>query len=177
MTENQASIHKLLEVYTDACFEYLKQQVISGVNALQIFDSWADLLDTSQLEKFSFSYTQKLINLLNHDEITKDIPLIVFEKNPILPFSDNPFKNIQCLSLHFTENLQNSRDKLLNKYAIQGNLDPRILLLSENDIATEVRKICKTMRDYPGYIFNLGHGITPNIDPENIKLMIEAIRD
>ena len=68
-------------------------------------------------------------------------------------------------------------EDLKNKYAIQGNLSPHVLLGSDELIWNETQKICTIMNEYPGFIFNLGHGITPDIKPEKVKVMIDAIRE
>lgn len=176
MKEHPKELHEFLEILSNACYEYLRQQVLSGVNALQIFDSWADLLLENELEKFSLQYTQKLTSLLKADPVTSNIPIILFEKAPKIKIDDLVFADISCVSLYWQEDIDRVARKLKNQYAIQGNLDPKVLLESDELIWNETQKICSIMSEYPGFIFNLGHGITPDINPSKVKVMIDAIR-
>ena len=171
------SLEKLLDLYTDACFKYLKQQVISGINAIQIFDSWADLLNEDQFTKFSVKPTKNLVKMLKNDNVTKTIPIILFEKAPPIKPHDIVFDGIAGMSLHHTDSLKNAKLRFLNNFAIQGNLNPSILTESDEDIYKHTIEILSEMKGYPGFIFNLGHGITPNIHPEKIQVMIDSIRN
>ena len=177
MKEYPNELREFLEILSNACYEYLKQQVLSGVNALQIFDSWADLLSGKDLDDFSLQYTQILTNQLKADPITSNIPIILFEKAPKKKITELVFKDISCMSLHWQENIKTIAKDFKNKYAIQGNLNPHILLEPDELIWNETQKICTIMNKYPGFIFNLGHGITPDIKPDKVKVMIDAIRE
>jgi len=176
MINHPEELQEFLEILSHACYEYLKQQVLSGVNALQIFDSWADLLSANELERFSLKYTRMLAHLLKKDPITADIPIILFEKSPNKKIVDILFKEITCASLYWQEDIESVAKKFKGEYAIQGNLDPKVLLKSDELIWAETQKICKIMKKYPGFIFNLGHGITPDIEPSKVQVMINAAR-
>ena len=176
MANHPTELQEFLEILSNACYEYLRQQVLSGVNALQIFDSWADLLSGNDLERFSLKYTRMLTHLLKTDPVTADIPIILFEKSPNKKITDILFEEITCASLYWQEDLESVAKDFRDKYAIQGNLDPKVLLKSDESIWHETHKICNIMKEYPGFIFNLGHGITPDIDPNKVKVMIDALR-
>ena len=176
MQEHPKELKEFLEILSNACYEYLRQQVLSGVNALQIFDSWADLLSSNDLEKFSLQYTLKLTSLLKADPITSNVPIILFEKSPKKNIIEIVYEDISCISLYWQEDISIVNEVLRNKYAIQGNLDPKVLLGSDELIWDETQKICNIMNEYPGFIFNLGHGITPDINPDKVKVMINALR-
>jgi uroporphyrinogen decarboxylase len=149
---------------------------MSGVNAIQIFDSWADLLSGDHLETFSLKYTRILCKLLKEDPVTADIPIILFEKSPNKKLEDIVFKEITCISLYWQEDIESISKNFKDQYAIQGNLDPKVLLKSDESIWEATQRICNIMKEYPGFIFNLGHGITPDIDPNKVQVMIDAIR-
>jgi uroporphyrinogen decarboxylase len=176
LSEHTEAFEDYLEILTDACFQYLKQQVLSGINAIQIFDSWADLLSAEDLETFSLAYTRKLSKMLKEDSVTQGIPIILFEKAPQKKIIDCMFEHLSCISLHWQENIESLALDLKNNFAIQGNLNPKILLGSDEFIWDETQKICQAMKGFPGFIFNLGHGITPDIKPEKVQVMIEAVR-
>ena len=176
MVEHPMELQKFLEMLTQACFEYLKQQALSGVCAFQIFDSWADLLSEKDLETYSLNYTQQLTKLLKADPVTAKLPIILFEKAPKKKIVDLAFQELSALSLHWQNDLEEISNDLKNKFAIQGNLNPKILLESDEIIWSETQDICRLMQNYPGFIFNLGHGITPDINPGKVQVMIDAIR-
>jgi len=176
MVEHPMELQKFLEILTQACFEYLKQQALSGVCTFQIFDSWADLLSEKDLETYSLNYTQQLTKLLKADPVTAKLPIILFEKAPKKKIVDLAFQELSALSLHWQNDLEEISNDLKNKFAIQGNLNPKILLESDEIIWSETQDICRLMQNYPGFIFNLGHGITPDINPGKVQVMIDAIR-
>ena len=176
MANHPGELQEFLEILSNACYEYLRQQVLSGVNAIQIFDSWADLLSGDDLERFSLQNTRTLTQLLKADPVTANIPIILFEKSPNKKIIDLVFKDLACVSLYWQEDISTVSKDLKNKFAIQGNLDPKILLKSDELIWDETKKICTIMKEFPGFIFNLGHGITPDINPSKVKIVIDAIR-
>ena len=177
MQDHPSAMHDFLEILCDACFRYLRQQVLSGVNALQIFDSWADLLSAQELEIFSLQYTKKITQKLKSDPVTKNIPIILFEKDPKQKITDLVFDDLSCISLHWKNDIESISKSLKNNIAIQGNLNPLILNESDETIYQEVQRICSIMSEYPGFIFNLGHGITPDINPQKVQAMIKAVRE
>jgi uroporphyrinogen decarboxylase len=176
ISDHPEAVKDYLEIITDACFQYLKQQVLSGVNALQIFDSWADLLNPNELETYSLEYTRKLARKLKEDVVTSNTPIILFEKAPQKKISDILFEDLSCISLHWSESIERVSENLKGQFAIQGNLNPSFLLESDEIIQAETKKICDAMKNFPGFIFNLGHGITPDIKPEKVQVMIDAVR-
>ena len=176
ISDHPEAVKDYLEIITDACFQYLKQQVLSGVNALQIFDSWADLLNPNDLETYSLEYTRKLARKLKEDVVTSNTPIILFEKAPQKKISDILFEDLSCVSLHWSESIEKVSENLKGQFAIQGNLNPSFLLESDEIIQAETKKICSAMKNFPGFIFNLGHGITPDIKPEKVQVMIDAVK-
>ena len=177
MRDHPSALHDFLEILCDACYRYLRQQVLSGVNALQIFDSWADLLNAQELEIFSLQYTKKITQKLKSDPITKNVPIILFEKDPKQKITDLIFDDLSCISLHWKNDIEAISKSVKNNIAIQGNLNPMILSGSDEIIYQEVQRICSLMFEYPGFIFNLGHGITPDINPQKVQTMIKAARE
>jgi len=176
ISDHPEAVKDYLEIITDACFQYLKQQVLSGVNALQIFDSWADLLNPNDLETYSLEYTRKLARKLKQDVVTSNTPIILFEKAPQKKISDILFEDLSCISLHWSESIERVSENLKGQFAIQGNLNPLFLLEADEIIQAETKKICDAMKNFPGFIFNLGHGITPDIKPEKVQVMVDAVR-
>jgi uroporphyrinogen decarboxylase len=176
ISDHPEAVKDYLEIITDACFQYLKQQVLSGVNALQIFDSWADLLNPNDLETYSLEYTRKLARKLKQDVVTSNTPIILFEKAPQKKISDILFEDLSCISLHWSESIERVSENLKGQFAIQGNLNPSFLLESDEIIQAETKKICDAMKNFPGFIFNLGHGITPDIKPDKVQVMVDAVR-
>ena len=176
LESNQKDVHDLLTKYTDACFLYLRKQVQSGADVIQIFDSWANLLTKEDLIEFSFNYINSLISALKLDPITKNIPVIIFARNPKCDIEELINTSADCISLFWSMNDLNF-EVAKNKVAIQGNLDPKILLESDETIKRETYKILERFKEYPGYIFNLGHGITPDISPDKIKYLTNIVRE
>ena len=177
MQDHPSALHDFLEILCDACYRYLRQQVLSGVNALQIFDSWADLLSAQELEIFSLQYTKKITQKLKSDPITKNIPIILFEKDPKQKITDLIFDDLSCISLHWKNDIEAISKSVKNNIAIQGHLNPMILSKSDEIIHQEVKRICSLMCDYPGFIFHLGHGLPPDINPQKVQTMIKAARE
>jgi uroporphyrinogen decarboxylase len=177
LKSNSAAVSMLLEILTQACFEYLKEQINCGVQAVQIFDSWADILSIEDFEEFSLKPTKQLITLLKEDATTATTPIILFEKAPPREISTNDLKGVSCLSLHWTQDLSKATSAFRGSYALQGNLNPEILKSDYKKIEKAVHTILEEMSDYPGFIFNLGHGITPDIEPDKVQLMIDLIRN
>ena len=174
--ENTDESHLFLSKLTDACFLYLRKQVQAGADVIQIFDSWANILDTEDLKSFSFNYIKLLINALKNDSITSSIPIILFARDPKCSPGALIETSADCLSLYWSMNdfdIQFAR----NKTALQGNLNPKILLESKDVIKTETHKLLEKFEDFPGYVFNLGHGLTPDICPEKVKYLTELVRE
>jgi uroporphyrinogen decarboxylase len=149
--------------------------VQAGADVIQIFDSWANLLNADQYEAYSMRYVKKLIALLKEDEKTSDIPIILFARDPSFNTNKMIESNADCLSLFWNIN-RIDKSFLEGKVALQGNLNPKILLEDNDLIKTNLNKVLGMFSNYPGYIFNLGHGITPDIDPDKIKYLTELIR-
>ena len=172
---NEEEAHIFLQKLTDACFIYLKKQVEAGADVIQIFDSWANLLSKKDYETYSLNYIRSLISKLKEDQVTASIPIILFAREPEISCNHMVKVQADCLSLYWT-----TKDidlAFLNgKVALQGNLNPEILLQEDNVIKNEADRILKQFKNYDGYVFNLGHGITPNIDPGKIKLLTDHIR-
>ena len=175
LKENNVEAHIFLDSLTKACFEYLKKQVEAGADVIQIFDSWANLLNEDEYKIYSLEYISVLIALLKNDILTKNIPIILFSREPKAQLKTIMTSQADCLSLYWSMN-DIDLNEVRNKVSIQGNLNPEILLESNDVIRKETTKILTKYKDYPGYIFNLGHGITPNINPDKVKFLTDFIR-
>ena len=172
---NEEEAHIFLQKLTDACFIYLKKQVEAGADVIQIFDSWANLLSKKDYETYSLNYIRSLISKLKEDQVTASIPIILFAREPEISCNHMVKVQADCLSLYWkTKDIDLAF--LNGKVALQGNLNPEILLQEDNVIKNEADRILKQFKNYDGYVFNLGHGITPNINPDKIKLLTDHIR-
>ena len=174
--ENKDESHLFLSKLTDACFLYLRKQVQAGADVIQIFDSWANILNNDDLHVLSFDYIKSLIYSLKNDPMTSNTPIILFARDPRCNFNALIETSADCISLYWSMNdfcLNSSKDKI----ALQGNLNPKILLESREIIKKETYGMLEKFKNFPGYIFNLGHGITPDINPEKVKYLTDIVRE
>jgi len=165
--------HKLLAKIAKVTADYLNLQIAAGVNAVQIFDSWALALSWNDYQEFSHRYIQEIISNLNR----KDIPVISFCKGSSVFAPIMAEAKPDVISIDWNADLLNIKNALPKGIAVQGNLDPHILYADQSVIKAQIHKLFERMRGTEGFIFNLGHGIMPDIPFDNVKYAIDVVKE
>ena len=169
--------HHLLEKLAVAVTEYLNQQILAGAQAVQIFDTWGGALSSPAYQEFSLSYMAKIVSGLIREHEGRKVPVILFTKGGGLWLEKIANTGCDALGLDWTVELADARKRVGVKVALQGNMDPAMLYASPARIRTEVSCLLESFGQGSGHVFNLGHGITPDVKPENAKAFIEAVHE
>ncbi len=170
---NPKLAHSLLNKLADTIADYLTAKIEAGCNAVQIFDTWGGILSQKDFLEFSLPYVQKIIaNLKRNDE-----PVIFFAKGVHHNLEKMVDAGADVLGLDWTMNLGDVRNKTGNRVALQGNLDPTVLYADKNYIKQEVISVLQSFGKGEGHIFNLGHGVLPDVDPENVKALVQFVKE
>jgi len=175
--EQPALLHELLGKLADAVAAYLNAQIAAGVNAVMLFDTWGGALTSEQYQTFSLSYAKRILEQLNRRIDGCTIPAILFTKGGGLWLEAMAQTGYDALGLDWTLNIGVARQRVGAHVALQGNLDPVALYASPEVIRNEVRNILTQFGKGSGHIFNLGHGVLPDIRPEHVAAMIEAVHE
>ena len=165
--------HSILEKLSDTIAKYLSAKIEAGCNAVQIFDTWGGILSQKDFEEFSLLYVEKIISQIKR----KDEPIIFFAKG--IHYKLNKMANIgaDVLGLDWTMDLGEVRKQVGDKVALQGNMDPTVLYANKNYIRDETKRVLDSFGKGNGHIFNLGHGILPDVDPENAKALVQFVKE
>lgn len=164
----------LLTKITDCTIEYLKGQAAAGAQALQVFDSWAGVLAPCDFELFAIPYVRRIIAALK--EVT-DVPLIYFANNGSTLLDHSLTSGADVLGFDWRPNLDDVVKRVNGKVSIQGNMDPLALFLPADKLEKRVANVLKQAEGARGHIFNLGHGIVPETDPEKAKLLVTLVHE
>jgi len=165
-------INRLLKKLEETICLHIDKQIEAGVNIIQIFDSWAGLLPKKELPNYCFIPIMKIVEHVK----SKKIPVICFPKGigeNYLEFCSTVKPD--CISIDYEVDPKWIKEKLKD-IPIQGGLDPKILLRDKEEIKKNTEKYLNIFKDYP-YIFNLGHGVLPEIKPETIEYVIQVVRN
>jgi len=170
-------LHRVLTKAADSITDYLNVQSEAGAQVLMIFDTWGGALSHEAYHEFSLAYARRVIDGLVRRREGRHIPVIFFTKNGGLWLEAMADSGADALGLDWTMSLGEARRRVGGEVALQGNLDPCALYARPDAIRTQVER---TLADYgsgPGHVFNLGHGVHPEIDPDHVHAMIEAVHE
>jgi uroporphyrinogen decarboxylase len=169
-------LHRILDITAQTVTQYLNAQILAGAQAVMIFDSWGGALAHDAYSEFSLNYMQKIVSGLIKSNDGRPVPSIVFTKGGALWLEAQAEIGADALGLDWTVDIGQARQRVGHKVALQGNLDPAILLSTPDAIAKQVAKVLASYGSGHGHVFNLGHGITQWTPPENAAAMLEAVR-
>ena len=170
-------LHELLTKLADSVYLYLRAQILAGAQAVQIFDTWGGALSHSAYESFSLKYMSDIVNKLKSDEQCQQTPIILFTKNGGQWIEKIAQTGCDAAGLDWTTDIGVAKHAVNGRIALQGNMDPAILLSSPEIIRAEVERILNAYGEGPGHIFNLGHGITPDVPIENAAAFVKSVHD
>jgi uroporphyrinogen decarboxylase len=165
--------HRLLEMIADTAAEYLSAKIEAGVNAVQIFDTWGGILSPDDFETFSLKYIERIISQIKRE----DEPVVVFAKGVHFRLNRLADCGADVLGLDWTMDIGEVREKIGHKVALQGNLDPTVLYMRHENIAQKAWKVLESYGHHDGHIFNLGHGILPDVSPDNLKFLVDFVKE
>jgi len=170
-------LHQLLEKLALSVIDYLNAQILAGAQVVQIFDTWGGALSHSAYLEFSLTYMAKIVDGLIKQADGRDVPVILFTKGGGLWLEAMADTGCDCLGLDWTVGIGAAHHRVGDKVALQGNMDPAILRAKPEVIRGEVKRILGSFGQNDGHVFNLGHGITPDINPDNAKIFIDAVHE
>ncbi len=173
MLRDPESFHRLLSIIAKHTIAYLKMQAAAGVSAIQIFDTWANVLAHAQFQEFSLAYIQKIMKGIKQT----GMPVILFCKGSSLFAPQLAGLQPSGISLDWSADIARTRLLIPPTIALQGNLDPDFLYAPMNLLKKEIKRILKGMKGDQGYIFNLGHGIAPDVSVDAVKLLVETVQN
>ncbi len=174
MCDRPDLLHTLLGRLADAAGDYLAAQIqVGGADIVQIFDTWAGILSKRDFLEFSLPYIARIVDRLR----SAGAPLIVFAKGANSALAELAGTGADALGLDWTMDIGEAREALGGAAALQGNFDPVRLYGSPESIRAEVRRILASYGNHPGHIFNLGHGILPDVPVEHAKAFVDAVKE
>ncbi|WP_119343572.1 uroporphyrinogen decarboxylase [Facilibium subflavum] len=168
-------LQNLLDKLTQVTCIYLSEQIKSGADAIMIFDTWGGLLSHHTYQIFSLNYMQTITQFIKTHH--PDTPVTLFTKGGGLWLDKIAQSGCDAAGIDWSISIKQARGFVNDSIALQGNLDPAALYGSDESIIQEVKAILSTQRDNHRYIFNLGHGVYPDINPDKVKVMVEAVRE
>jgi uroporphyrinogen decarboxylase len=175
--ERPELMHQLLSTVADSVTAYLNAQVAAGAQAVMIFDTWGGVLGPREYEQFSLAYMERIIQGLQRESEGRRVPVILFTKGGGQWLGRMSESGCDALGVDWTTDLADARVQVRDRVALQGNLDPCILYSSPERIRDEVARVLDSYGHGPGHVFNLGHGIHPNVDPENAAALVQAVHE
>ena len=170
-------MHQLLSVLADAVADYLTAQVEAGAQALQIFDTWGGSLSAAGYKEFSLKYMQRVISRLPAEAEGRKVPVIVFTKGGGQWLGAIAGSGAQAVGIDWTTDIGTARAQVGDRVALQGNMDPAMLYASPKRIREEVAAILAGYGHGSGHVFNLGHGITPGVNPDHVTAFVDAVQE
>lgn len=182
LSEDPFLLHNLLNTLAHSVAEHLLAQIDAGAQAVMIFDTWGGMLDTEHYYEFSLYYIKQIIAQVkqqtsaNHFKYS-DVPLVVFTKSGNRWLEQISKSGCDVVGLDWEVSLSDARNRTENRVALQGNLNPSCLLKTPEEIQQDVATVLKSFGQGNGHIFNLGHGITPDVPPENVAVLVDAVHE
>ena len=167
--------HMLLDKLADTVTEYLNAQIEAGAQAVQIFDTWGGILAAEAYREFSLRYLEQIVSGLKSESEGRQVPVVLFSKGCNTHLEALADTGATALGLDWTISLQEARRRVGDRVALQGNLDPSILLCEPSVIRQQANNVLNSFGQGHGHVFNLGHGITPDVDPENLDVLVKAV--
>jgi uroporphyrinogen decarboxylase len=177
MYREPKSIHQLLDKLARTVTAYLNAQIAAGAQAVMIFDTWGGALSTPAYQEFSLHYMAQIVDGLSKQSEGRRVPCILFTKGGGQWLELIADTGCDAAGLDWSTDIGRARERVGDRIALQGNMDPAVLLATPERIRNEVRSILQSFGSHPGHVFNLGHGITPNVDPEHARVFIDAVHE
>jgi uroporphyrinogen decarboxylase len=175
MYEAPRELHRLLEILARSTILYLNAQIAAGAQAVMVFDTWGGVLTPSQYQEFSLHYMAQVIASLTRAANGRRVPNIVFTKGGGAWLDKIAAIGCDAAGVDWTTDLQAARQATGGKIALQGNLDPSALFAPPEVLRAETLRVLDSYGPGSGHVFNLGHGITPEVDPERVALLVDTV--
>jgi uroporphyrinogen decarboxylase len=168
-------LHHMLAINADAVAAYLNAQIHAGAQAVMIFDSWGGVLADGAFQTFSLAYTQRVLRQLVREHGGQKVPAIVFTKGGGPWLEAIAASGADVVGLDWTVNLAAARQRVGDRVALQGNLDPMVLFGGDAAVRAETRRVLDSHGPGPGHVFNLGHGIAQHTPPEAVAALVDEV--
>jgi uroporphyrinogen decarboxylase len=170
-------MHQLLDVIARSVTAYLNAQIAAGAQAVMIFDTWGGALSPAAYHEFSLRYMQSIVDGLTRESDGQTVPVVLFTKGGGMWLESMAETGCDALGVDWRVNIGDARQRVGATVALQGNLDPCVLYASPERIRQEVATVLADFGTGAGHVFNLGHGIHPQIDPEHVRAMVDAVHE
>jgi uroporphyrinogen decarboxylase len=176
MYEAPAELHRLLDLLARSTILYLNAQIAAGAQAVMVFDTWGGVLTPAQYEEFSLRYMAQVTDALTRQADGRRVPNIVFTKGGGAWLGKIAAIGCDAVGVDWTTDLATARAAVAGRVGLQGNLDPSALFAPPETLRAETLKVLDSFGAGAGHVFNLGHGITPEVDPERVAVLVETVR-
>jgi uroporphyrinogen decarboxylase len=177
MYENPAAMHRLLNTLAQSVVAYLNAQIVAGIQAVMIFDTWGGVLTPEAYLEFSLNYMKLIVSQLKRDHDGQRIPVTLFTKGGAQWIEAIAESGCDAIGLDWTINISDAKQRVGHKVALQGNLDPCTLYAAPDTIRSSVKQVISDFGSGAGHVFNLGHGIHPSVNPEHLGVLIDAVHE
>jgi uroporphyrinogen decarboxylase len=170
-------LHRLLDTLAKSVIAYLNAQIAAGVQVVMIFDTWGGVLTPPDYAEFSLQYMQKIISGLTREAEDRKVPVILFTKGGCQWLEVMADTGCDALGIDWSTDLARARQRVGDRVALQGNLDPAVLYSKPEIIHDKVAGVLEAFGTGSGHVFNLGHGINPDVNPEHAGVLVNAVHE
>ncbi|MDX2457437.1 MAG: uroporphyrinogen decarboxylase [Gammaproteobacteria bacterium] len=170
-------LHQMLDTVARSVTTYLNAQIAAGAQAVMIFDTWGGVLTPDDYRDFSLQYMQQIVSNLTREADGLPVPVVLFTKGGCQWLEAMADTGADALGIDWSTDLAMARKRVGDRVALQGNLDPAVLYAPHDIIREKVAAVLARFGQGSGHVFNLGHGITPDVDPENAGTLVNAVHE
>lgn len=170
-------LHRILDINAQTVVAYLNEQIAHGAQAVMVFDTWGGALSTHAYREFSLRYLQQVVDGVSRDHAGERVPLVLFTKGGGQWLEDIARTGCDAVGLDWTTDISLARARVGHDVALQGNLDPGVLMGDAGHVQAEAIRVLEAFGPHHGHVFNLGHGISQYAPHDNVRALVTAVHE